>query len=328
MANDDRVTLPQDELPIVESVLPEGARVERETARAERGVGGGVADKWRGAGDYYYELTDEGIKVTGGDRARSLTGGKTALLRWDDTNVKTMEMVQAILASRTGREAELGATYKAPETWDDKRSRAAERAYEGDVSSQEGEWLGPEGAVAGYASQGPDKPMAPFSGEPSPREGQTFAGLPPLPDFIHMYRKDAQDRGLPVPTQDEAREAYRQVLAAIRKEERGEPDIVSTADPGPKKVMGMDMPEWMGPSEADAIAVPQGGEWQWTAGKRPFEGTEHTFADTPSIEEYIHERRLGAAKMNEAPASEEKIRKDYDSMILRRKIFERDMGRR
>ena len=322
MANGDRVTLPQDELPIVESVLPEGARVERETARAERGVGGGVADKWRGAGDYYYELTDEGIKVTGGDRARSLTGGKSTLLRWDDTNAKTMEMVQAILASRTGREAELGATYKAPETWDDKRSRAAERAYNGDVSSQFGEWMGPEGAVAGYAAQGPDKPMAPFSAEPSPREGQTFAGLPPLPDFIHMYRKDAQDRGLPVPTQDEAREAYRQVLAGIRKEERGEPDILST-----EEVMGLEMPPWMGPADADAIAVPQGDKWQWGAGKRPFEGTDHTFEDTPSIEEYIHERRLGSLKGNEIPEPEEKIRKDYDSMILRRKIFERDMGR-
>ena len=129
MPNDNRMPMPmeqasyetsgpaptsgkQDEIAIAESVLPEGARVERETARSEMGVGGGKADKWRGGGDYYYEVTPQGIKVTGGDKAKTLTGGKSTVLRWSDTNPKTMQMIQAILASRTDKDSELGSTYK------------------------------------------------------------------------------------------------------------------------------------------------------------------------------------------------------------------------
>jgi len=104
----------QDEIEIAESVLPEGARVERETARSEMGVGGGKADKWRGGGDYYYEVTPQGIKVTGGDKAKTLTGGKSTMLSWADTDPKTMKMIHAILASRTEKGSELGATYSAP----------------------------------------------------------------------------------------------------------------------------------------------------------------------------------------------------------------------
>ena len=136
----------QDETRIAESVLPKGARVERETARSEMGVGGGKADKWRGGGDYYYEVTPQGIKVTGGDKAKTLTGGKSTMLTWADTDPKTMQMIQAILASRTEKGSELGATYSAPEgtvtpmpeemeavqmpspTYDDKRMDVARRA--------------------------------------------------------------------------------------------------------------------------------------------------------------------------------------------------------
>jgi hypothetical protein len=102
----------QDETRIAESVLPKGARVERETARSEMG---GKADKWRGAGDYYYEVTSDGIRVTGGDKAKTLTGGKSTTLSWNDTDPKTMEMIHAILASRTDKDSELGSTYSAPE---------------------------------------------------------------------------------------------------------------------------------------------------------------------------------------------------------------------
>lgn len=136
----------QDEVAIAESVLPEGARVERETARSEMGVGGGKADKWRGGGDYYYEVTPQGIKVTGGDKAKTLTGGKSTTLAWADTDPKTMQMIQAILASRTDKDSELGATYSAPEgavtpmpdklteplrpTYEEKRMGVARRAME------------------------------------------------------------------------------------------------------------------------------------------------------------------------------------------------------
>jgi hypothetical protein len=100
----------QDETRIAESVLPKGARVERETARSEMG---GKADKWRGAGDYYYEVTSDGIRITGGDKAKTLTGGKSTTLSWNDTDPKTMEMIHAILASRTDKDSELGSTYGA-----------------------------------------------------------------------------------------------------------------------------------------------------------------------------------------------------------------------
>ena len=209
----------QDEIAIAESVLPEGARVERETARAERGVGGGVADRWRGAGDYYYEITDEGVKVTGGDRAKTLRGGKSTVLRWSDTDPKTMQMIQNILASRTDKDSELGSTYKPPTDWDEKRNRVAGAAFppedQGTVSSsaelEYPEWMGPEGMLAGYISKGQGKPMEPFSKSVSPVEG-----VPAFPEFMHMWRSNAKKYGLPDPSEEESREAWKQVVSSVR----------------------------------------------------------------------------------------------------------------
>lgn len=60
---------------------------------------------WRGGGDYYFELTPDGIKVTGGDRAKTLTGGQSTVIGWDDP------MVDDILQEQQRPDSELGVRY-------------------------------------------------------------------------------------------------------------------------------------------------------------------------------------------------------------------------
>ena len=98
----------------MEQASYETSGTEYAPAMRRREEASGMGDKWRGGGDYYYEVTPQGIKVTGGDKAKTLTGGKSTMLAWADTDPKTMQMIQAILASRTEKGSELGATYSAP----------------------------------------------------------------------------------------------------------------------------------------------------------------------------------------------------------------------
>lgn len=107
--------MPNDKkMPMAEAPDIETSGTEYAPAMRRREEASGMGDKWRGGGDYYYEVTPQGIKVTGGDKAKTLTGGKSTMLAWADTDPKTMQMIQAILASRTEKGSELGATYSAP----------------------------------------------------------------------------------------------------------------------------------------------------------------------------------------------------------------------
>ena len=41
----------------------------------------GIPKRWKGAGDYFFEMQDGGgLRITGGDSAKSLTGGKSVTI--------------------------------------------------------------------------------------------------------------------------------------------------------------------------------------------------------------------------------------------------------
>tara|TARA_Y100001972_G_C7543997_1_gene273630 strand:- start:44 stop:790 length:747 start_codon:yes stop_codon:yes gene_type:complete len=67
----------------------------------------GLPKRWKGRGDYFFETQDDGtIKVTGGDKASSLTGGKSTIVR-------DKERIQKIIeAARDGDVIEENVTYK------------------------------------------------------------------------------------------------------------------------------------------------------------------------------------------------------------------------
>ena len=79
----------------------------------DRALQGAKDSYWRGGGDYYYELTPEGIKVTGGDTGGKLRDGASTLLAWDDPNSKNI--IDAILAEQGTQDTELGVRYEATE---------------------------------------------------------------------------------------------------------------------------------------------------------------------------------------------------------------------
>lgn len=93
--------------------LTTNALKEKAATRAfakERARVGAKDSRWRGGGDYYFELTPEGIRVTGGDAATGgLQGGKSTLVGWDNP------MVDAILEEQGSPDSELGAVYKPTE---------------------------------------------------------------------------------------------------------------------------------------------------------------------------------------------------------------------
>lgn len=66
-------------------------------------------NQWGGGGGYFYEITDEGIKVTG-----EAMGGKEVVLSWEDRDPKNLQMIDAILLERGGQDSVLGATYEGP----------------------------------------------------------------------------------------------------------------------------------------------------------------------------------------------------------------------
>ena len=52
----------------------------------------GLPKRWKGRGDYFFETQDDGtIKVTGGDKASSLTGGKSTIVKDKDRIEKIIE---------------------------------------------------------------------------------------------------------------------------------------------------------------------------------------------------------------------------------------------
>lgn len=79
----------------------------------ERGIGDGSLDRWQGGGGYFYEITDEGIKVTGGPESKTLQG-KSIVLPWEGRDPKNLAMIDAILQERGETHTKLGAA-PAPE---------------------------------------------------------------------------------------------------------------------------------------------------------------------------------------------------------------------
>jgi hypothetical protein len=70
----------------------------------------GLPKQWKGHGDYFFEAQDDGtIKVTGGDKANSLTGGKSTI-------VKDKERIRKIIeTARGGDILEENVSYKMEE---------------------------------------------------------------------------------------------------------------------------------------------------------------------------------------------------------------------
>lgn len=79
----------------------------------ERARVGAEDSYWRGGGDYYFELTPEGIKVTGGDTTGNLQGGASTILRWDDPG--SSGVIDAILAEQGTQDTEFGVRYEPTE---------------------------------------------------------------------------------------------------------------------------------------------------------------------------------------------------------------------
>ncbi len=67
----------------------------------------GLPKQWKGRGDYFFEAQDDGsLKITGGDSAKSLTGGKSTVIT---DSVKIREILDK---ARDGDVSEEGATYE------------------------------------------------------------------------------------------------------------------------------------------------------------------------------------------------------------------------
>ena len=73
----------------------------------------GIPKRWKGRGDYYFEQLEDGsLKVTGGDSAKSLTGGKSTIIRDPD------EIKRIFDVARKGDIVEEGAVYKSDDLYD------------------------------------------------------------------------------------------------------------------------------------------------------------------------------------------------------------------
>lgn len=69
----------------------------------------GVPKKWRGGGDYFFEVVAPGkLKITGGDKAKSLTGGKSVVITDREKISEIIEKARGgdILERDVGYEAE------------------------------------------------------------------------------------------------------------------------------------------------------------------------------------------------------------------------------
>tara|TARA_Y100000361_G_C11144256_1_gene337038 strand:+ start:179 stop:904 length:726 start_codon:yes stop_codon:yes gene_type:complete len=83
----------------------ERARVARKIMSKE--MFKGLPKRWKGRGDYFFEAQDDGsLKITGGDKAKSLTGGKSTVIT---DKVKIKEILDK---ARDGDVIEEGATYE------------------------------------------------------------------------------------------------------------------------------------------------------------------------------------------------------------------------
>lgn len=160
MPNDKK--MPMAEVPDIET-----SGTEYGPAMRRREEASGMGDKWRGGGDYYYEVTPQGIKVTGGDKAKTLTGGKSTMLTWADTDPKTMQMIQAILASRTEKGSELGATYSPPEAKPEMREADVETWTSPVDADEEAERMA-EGYGVSRTDESPDPAYAGSMDEDEP----------------------------------------------------------------------------------------------------------------------------------------------------------------
>ena len=73
----------------------------------------GLPKKWKGRGDYFFEAQDDGsLKITGGDKAKSLTGGKSTKI------TDTMKIKEILDKARGGDVIEENVSYVSKEDED------------------------------------------------------------------------------------------------------------------------------------------------------------------------------------------------------------------
>jgi hypothetical protein len=77
----------KETLPAMAADNPEQIRRERKTPATvgkklfRQTLGKGLPKRWKGGGDYFFEQQEDGsLKITGGDKARNLTGGKSVVI--------------------------------------------------------------------------------------------------------------------------------------------------------------------------------------------------------------------------------------------------------
>ena len=110
----------KETLPAMAADNPEQIRQERKTPATvgkklfRQTLGKGLPKRWKGGGDYFFEQQEDGsLKITGGDKARNLTGGKSVVITDSE---KLKEIYQK---AQGGDVLEADVTYKAEEKEED-----------------------------------------------------------------------------------------------------------------------------------------------------------------------------------------------------------------
>jgi len=106
----------KETLPAMAADNPEQIRRERKTPATvgkklfRQTLGKGLPKRWKGGGDYFFEQQEDGsLKITGGDKARNLTGGKSVV-------ITDSEKLKEIYEKAHGGDVlEADVTYKAEE---------------------------------------------------------------------------------------------------------------------------------------------------------------------------------------------------------------------
>ena len=121
--------------------------------------------RWEGAGDYSYEMTPEGVRATGGEKSKTLTGGRSTMLSFDDQDPRNLDMLEAITR----------------EWWDSPAPPEQTTPAPGAPRGPEGEYYGEGVSLAkAFAPQGARSSQAARSKPPQPNQ----IGIVPPKDAI------------------------------------------------------------------------------------------------------------------------------------------------
>ena len=143
-AEDQMAIRPTPKGPIESDTGPLSMQQQRKQAARTAMAMQGVPKRWKGGGDYFFEMVAPGkLKITGGDSATNLTGGKSV------TITDRARISEILEKARGGDILEEGATYQGlygKEELGEMMGNVQEPAY--DSKEELGEMMGRETALA------------------------------------------------------------------------------------------------------------------------------------------------------------------------------------